>query len=139
MIHYAYLVLLKEIMVSVLKDVNAWKSTRGEGGIANTPKFSGFLKIFTSGLHFLMNRSEKEEAEEKVPASPLCRPRSAGPGLSRPGSSSDGSQVSFLISQEGERERPQILLQGLPPTLTIGAQRHLEGRAEIAALGGLPS
>lgn len=42
-------------MVSIFKDVNAWKIIGGEMWDIFPPEFSGFLKTFTSAPSFLVN------------------------------------------------------------------------------------
>lgn len=63
--------LLKEIMVSIFKDVNAWKIIGGEMWDVPPPEFSGLLKL--SHLHWASwcAGQRKEGTTENIPASPL--------------------------------------------------------------------
>ena len=99
--HYACLIfLLKEIMVSIFKDVNAWKIIGREmWDFFFPPEFSGILSIFTSAPGFLVCWAEKG-TRENIPAYPLSSLCPAASAVSSPRSFS--GSVLRPVLQSGQ-------------------------------------
>lgn len=138
--HYACLIfLLKEIMVSIFKDVNAWKIIGREMWDFLPPsEFSGILSIFTSAPCFLVCWADKG-TRENIPACPLPSLCPAASGVSSPRSFSCSVLMPLLQPPGKEKIAPAFgSATSVSPArplaaATMGAQRHLEAMVEIAA------
>lgn len=79
--------LLKEIMVSIFKDVNAWEIIGGEMGDFFPPEFSGLLKTFTSAPSFQVSWVEKgrnQREKSLLLPFPGCAPPDLGSAVRDP-------------------------------------------------------
>ena len=132
-------------MVSIFKDVNAWKIIGREmWDFFFPPEFSGILSIFTSAPGFLVCWAEKR-TRENIPAYPLSSLCPAASAVSSPRSFSGSVQRPVLQSLGKEKIAPAFgSATSVSPArplaaATIGAQRHLEAVVEIAAREGFSS
>lgn len=137
--HYARLIfLLKEIMVSIFKDVNAGKIIGREMWGFFPPEFSGILSIFTSAPGFPVCWADKG-TRENIPARPLPSLCPAASGVSSPRSFS-GSVLRPLLQPPGKGKLEPAFGSATSASparplaaATIGAQRHLGAMVEIKA------